>query len=62
MEEAPMGEKPLEPQDFPIETKDKALTKSDGEKIAEAKDDETAKEIRDRLNADHHREEEDRWA
>jgi hypothetical protein len=57
-----MGKKPLEPNDFPIETKDKVITKSDGERIAEAKNNETAEEMRDRLNADHHREEEDRWA
>lgn len=56
-----MGKKPLEPQDFPIDTEDNALTKSDGEKIADAKDEATAEEIRNRLNADHDREEEDRW-
>jgi len=53
---------PLEPKDFPVETVNKAVVKRDGEKIADAKNDETAEAIRDRLNADHHREEEDRWA
>ena len=57
-----MSQKPLKPRDFPIETSNKTITKSDGEQIAEAKNNETAEEIRDRLNADHAREEEDRWA
>ena len=38
------------------------ITKSDGEPIADAKDDQVAQDISDRLNADHDREEEDRWA
>ncbi|MBV9460283.1 MAG: hypothetical protein JO141_22620 [Bradyrhizobium sp.] len=57
-----MNSKTLEPRDFPIETHNKTVTKSDGEKIADAKNEATAQEIRDRLNADHNREEEDRWA
>jgi hypothetical protein len=54
--------KPLESQDFPLETKNKTIIKGNGDKIADAKDEQTAGEIRDRVNADHHREEEDRWA
>ena len=57
-----MSTKPLEPKDFPLDTKDKEVTKSDGESIAEAKNKATAVEIRDRLNCDHDREEEDKWA
>jgi hypothetical protein len=57
-----MSQKPLEPHDFPIEAENSTVAKSNGEKIADAKDEATAEEIRDRLNADHEREEEDRWA
>jgi hypothetical protein len=54
--------KPLEPKDFPIHAKDKKIIKSDGEPIADAKNEQVAQDISDRLNADHDREEEDRWA
>jgi hypothetical protein len=53
--------KPLEPKDFPVQTEAQKITKSDGEPIADAKDDQVAQDISDRLNADHEREEEDRW-
>jgi hypothetical protein len=54
--------KPLEPEDFPVQTENTKITKSDGETIADAKNDKMAEEICDRLNTDHAREEEDRWA
>jgi hypothetical protein len=57
-----MNKPPLEPQDFPIETEEKSLTTNDGKKIADAENEATAEEIKDRLNSDHAREEEDRWA
>ena len=53
---------PLQPSDFPVQAEGKKITNSDGEPIADAKDDQVAQDISDRLNADHDREEEDRWA
>ena len=53
---------PLQPKDFPVQAEDAKITKSDGVPIAEAKDDQLAQDICDRLNADHEREEDDRWA
>jgi hypothetical protein len=54
--------KPLQPTDFPVQAVGEKITKSDGEPIADAKDNQVAQDISDRLNADHNREEEDRWA
>jgi hypothetical protein len=54
--------KRLEPKDFPVQTENTKITKSDGETIADAKNDKMAEEICDRLNTDNAREEEDRWA
>jgi hypothetical protein len=54
--------KALQPNDFPVQAEGEKITKSDGEPIADAKDDQVAQDISDRLNADHDREEEDRWA
>ena len=56
------AKKQLEPKDFPVETDGKKITNSDGEKIADAENEVTAEDIRDRLNSEHAREEEDRWA
>jgi hypothetical protein len=56
------AKKPLEPHDFPVESTEKATTKSNGERIAEADNEPMAEEISDRLNSDHTREKEDRWA
>jgi hypothetical protein len=53
--------KPLEPKDFPLQTDDTKITKSDGEPIADAKDKKMADDLCDRVNADHAREEEERW-
>lgn len=54
--------KPLQPSDFPVQAEQTKIVKSGGEPIADAKNDEVAEDICDRLNADHEREEEDRWA
>jgi len=54
--------KPLEPEDFPVQAEDTKITNSDGEVIADAKNDKMAEEICDRLNTNNEREEEDRWA
>lgn len=54
--------KPLQPKDFPVQALQTKIIKSDGEPIADAKTHQVAEDICDRLNADHEREEEDRWA
>jgi hypothetical protein len=62
-EASPMKQKKqLESEDFPVLNDDTKIKKSDGEVIADAKNDKVAEEICDRLNTDHAREEEDRWA
>jgi hypothetical protein len=53
---------PLQPKDFPVQAEDTKINKSGGEQIADAKDNKMAQDISDRLNADHEREEEDRWS
>jgi hypothetical protein len=58
----PEDDKPLDPEDFPIRTKDKKILKHDGETIAEARNEKTADEVAERLNAEEHRREEDRWS
>ncbi|MDP3076526.1 hypothetical protein [Bradyrhizobium sp.] len=55
-------DKPLEPEDFPIRTKKKKILKSDGETIAEARNEQTAEEVAERLNAEEQIREEDRWS
>jgi hypothetical protein len=59
-----MAEKdePLKPEDFPVRTKQKKIVKSDGETIAEARDEETADEVAERLNTEEAQREEDRWS
>ncbi|WKA29944.1 hypothetical protein [Bradyrhizobium roseum] len=53
---------PLKPDDFPVRSdKNKILTTS-GRPVALAKDEKTADEVAKRLNADEHRQEEDRWS
>jgi hypothetical protein len=58
----PEDDKPLEPEDFPIRTKDKKILKQDGKTIAEARNEQTADEVAERLNAEEHLREEDRWS
>ena len=55
-------DKPLEPDDFPVRTERKKILKSDGETIAEARDEKTADEVAERLNAEEQIREEDRWS
>ena len=47
--------KPIEPKDFPVQAEGTKITKSNGKPIADAKDDQVAQDICDRLNADHER-------
>jgi hypothetical protein len=55
-------DKPLKPEDFPVHTKQKEIVTDAGKPIAAARDKETAGDVADRLNSDHAREEQDRWA
>lgn len=55
-------DKPLEPDDFPVRTERKKILKKDGETIAEARDEQTADEVAERLNAEEQIREEDRWS
>jgi hypothetical protein len=55
-------EKPLEPDDFPVHTKQDEIVTDTGMPVAGARDKETAEDVADRLNSDHAREEQDRWA
>jgi hypothetical protein len=55
-------DRPLEPDDFPIRTKKNKILKNDGETIAEARDEKTADEVAERLNAEEQIREEDRWS
>jgi hypothetical protein len=58
----PENDKPLEPRDFPVRTEDKKILKNDGEAIAEARNEKTADEVAERLNAEEQLREEDRWS
>ena len=55
-------DKPLEPDDFPVRAEKKKILKNDGETIAEARNEKTADEVAERLNAEEQIREEDRWA
>ena len=58
----PEDDKPLEPEDFPLRTKQKKILKNDGKTIAEARNEQTADEVAERLNVEDQIREEDRWA
>lgn len=55
-------DKPLQPDDFPVNVKNDEIVKSDGKPIAKVCDPQTAQELADRLNEDENRREEDRWS
>ena len=55
-------DKPLEPEDFPVRSERKKILKNDGETIAEARNEKTADEVAERLNAEEQMREEDRWS
>lgn len=52
----------LGPADFPLTADGVTLSKPGGKPIAIVKDAATAAEIAERLNADEHRKEEDKWS
>ncbi|MGJ5179715.1 hypothetical protein ACQR16_16660 [Bradyrhizobium oligotrophicum] len=53
---------PLKPDDFPLEAGKGCVCRQDGKPIARANTDAMAQEIADRLNAEEHRREEDKWS
>jgi hypothetical protein len=53
---------PLKPDDFPVRSDKNKIVTTSGQPIASAKDEKTADELAKRLNADEHRQEEDRWS
>jgi hypothetical protein len=55
-------DEPLQPEDFPVHTKQKKIVKKDGKTIAEARNQNTAEDVAERLNAEEDRREEDRWS
>src|ERR1035438_5030077 len=56
------NDKPLKPDDFPVEVEGEELVTADGKPIAKAKPPATAEDIADRLNEDDCRKEQDRWS
>ncbi|MGP9814350.1 hypothetical protein SR870_20315 [Rhodopseudomonas palustris] len=58
----PKDDDALEPDDFPVHVENTAVTKQDGETIAEAKTEKLAEDIAQRLNEQAMQEEEDRWS
>jgi hypothetical protein len=56
------NDKPLKPDDFPVEVEGEELVTADGKPIAKAKTPAIADDIADRLNEDDCRKEQDRWS
>ena len=56
------NDKPLKPNDFPVEVEGEELVNADGKPIAKAKTPAIAEDIADRLNEDDYRKEQDRWS
>jgi hypothetical protein len=56
------NDKPLKPDDFPIEVEGEELVTADGKPIAKAKTQAIAEDIADRLNEDDYRKEQDGWS
>jgi hypothetical protein len=54
--------KPLKPDDFPVDVKGEELVTAEGKPIAKAKTPAIAEDIADRLNEDDCRKEQDRWS
>ena len=52
----------LKPADFPVHTDQKKIVKNDGKTIAEARNQKTAEDVAERLNAEEDRRDEDRWS
>ena len=56
------NDKPLKPDDFPVDVKGEELVTADGKPIAKAKTPAIAEDIAGRLNEDDQRKEQDRWS
>jgi hypothetical protein len=56
------NDKPLKPDDFPVEVEGEKLVTADGKPIAKAKTPAIAEDIADRLNEDDYRKEMDKWS
>jgi hypothetical protein len=56
------NDKPLKPDDFPVEVEGEKLVTADGKPIAKAKTPAVAEDIADRLNEDDYRQEQDKWS
>jgi transposase len=56
------NEKPLKPDDFPIEADEKTLKTNKGKRIASTESEAIANELAERVNEQADREECDRWA
>ena len=56
------NEKPLKPADFPVRAEQNEIVTDTNKSVAKARDEKTADDVADRLNSDHAREEDDRWA
>ena len=55
-------EKPVKPDDFPIEAEDKTRKTNKGKPIASTESEAIADDLAERVNEQAHREECDRWA
>jgi hypothetical protein len=55
-------DKPLKPDEFPVNAEGKKIRKQDGTSIAETKDPAVAADVAERLNEDEARREEDKWS
>jgi len=58
----PDDDKPLKPEDFPLNAEGKKIKKQDGTPIAETADPAVAEDVADRLNEDEARREEGKWS
>ena len=56
------AQKPLKPDDFPVNAEGKKIKKQDGTPIANTDDPAVADDVAERLNEDEARREEDKWS
>jgi hypothetical protein len=56
------AQKPLKPDDFPVNAEGKKIKKQDGTPIASTDDPTVAADVAERLNDDEARREEDKWS
>ena len=56
------AQKPLKPDDFPVNAEGKKIKKQDGTPIANTDDPTVAADVAERLNDDEARREEDKWS